>query len=112
MGPHVACRASAARRLGPRIPRELRELRGKMMLEAEYEFLGVEEVTCPACNGCGRLTEDVLDFCPLCCGFREVPDRLARWFRIHAARMDRASRQSGKREAAPATLSGNRRPFG
>ncbi|MFO8006306.1 MAG: hypothetical protein R6V05_01065 [Candidatus Brocadiia bacterium] len=73
------------RRLADRMPRDLRRLRGQMMLEPVYESLGVEEVTCPACGGSGWLDRRALDYCPICCGFQEVPDRLADWFRGRAA---------------------------
>ncbi|MHC5034517.1 MAG: hypothetical protein ACYTFZ_05735, partial [Planctomycetota bacterium] len=71
----------AVGRIAARIPAELKELRGKLMLEFVCTTLGVEEVTCPACRGAGRLRAGDQERCPLCCGFQEVPDRLAHWFR-------------------------------
>jgi len=62
------------------MPRYLRSLRGKMMLEPLHEVLGVREVVCPACRGSGWLQPQALERCPLCCGFREVPDLLSFWF--------------------------------
>ncbi len=64
-----------------RIPSELKALRAKLMLESVYETLGVEEVPCPACGGSGWLDRVSLEHCPVCCGFQEVPDRLADWFK-------------------------------
>ncbi len=73
------------RRLAARVPRDLLRLRGQLMLELVYESLGVEEVRCPACGGSGWLDRRALEYCPICCGFQEVPDRLADWFRDRAA---------------------------
>ncbi len=73
------------RRLAARMPPDLRKLRGRMMLEPIYESLGVEEVRCPACGGSGWLDRAALEYCPVCCGFQQVPDRLAEWFRARAA---------------------------
>jgi len=72
------------RRLAANIPFDLRRLRGKLMLEQCCETLGVEEVQCPACRGTGWLDRDELEQCPVCGGFREVPTRLAQWFRAQA----------------------------
>ncbi|MGD2175674.1 MAG: hypothetical protein PVJ27_09745 [Candidatus Brocadiaceae bacterium] len=89
----ASARRHRTRRIAERIPRELKILRAKLMLEDLYEYLGVEEVSCPACRGTGWLEFRRLEFCPLCCGFREVPDRLADWFRNQLARL-RARQES------------------
>jgi hypothetical protein len=86
----------AVREIARRAPRELRELRGKLMLETVCETLGVEEVPCPACAGTGWVARSAQECCPLCCGFREVPDRLADWFR---AQLRRAPADSPERRA-------------
>ena len=54
----------------------------------------MEEVACPACGGTGWLERSALRSCPLCLGFREVPDRLAEWFtrRLRASRREGPSR--------------------
>lgn len=76
----------AIRDIGARIPSELKQLRGKLMLEPVAERLGVEEVRCPACAGSGWLDRKNLEECPLCNGFVEVPDRLADWFKVQMCR--------------------------
>jgi len=68
------------RRIARRMPADLRELRGKLMLEGLCVTLGVQEVACPACRGSGWLDRAALERCPVCLGFLEVPDRLADWF--------------------------------
>lgn len=68
--------------LRARVPRCLRALRARMLLEQWAECLGVQEVECPACSGCGWLDERRLEHCPICCGFREVPRGLAEWFEV------------------------------
>jgi hypothetical protein len=73
-------RQTAVRNVAARVPAELRSLRAKLMLESLCEALGVEETACPACRGSGWLDRTVLARCPLCVGFREVPERLAVWF--------------------------------
>jgi len=78
-------RRRRVRRIAGRIPRELRGLRSRLMLEDFNEQLGVVEVTCPACNGSGWLDRPRLEYCPVCCGFQEVPVRLADWFRCMLA---------------------------
>jgi len=67
------------------IPADLRSLRGRMMLESENEFIGVDEVPCPACDGDGWLSRRRLERCPVCVGFCDVPEGLADWFRAQAA---------------------------
>jgi len=69
------------RALSRELPRELKELRAKLMFEPLRESLGVEEVACPACRATGWLHEGRFERCPICCGFREVPRSLADWFR-------------------------------
>jgi len=83
------------RLVAARAPRDLRTLRARSALERVHESLGIREVACPACHGTGWLDHDGLEFCPLCCGFREVPDRLADWFVIRAARRTSAARRRG-----------------
>ena len=69
------------RMIAAQIPAELRQMRARMMLESEHEFLGVDEVPCPACAGSGWLSRRLLERCPVCCGFRQVPVGLADWYR-------------------------------
>lgn len=90
----------AIRDVAARIPSELKELRGKLMLEPVAERLGVEEVRCPACAGSGWLDRKNLEACPLCNGFVEVPDRLADWFKVQMCRAggDRAASPMRARE--------------
>jgi hypothetical protein len=73
------------RDLAARVPRDLRLMRARQMLESEQECLGVDEVACPGCEGTGWLSRRRLERCPLCCGFREVPTGLADWFRAQTA---------------------------
>ncbi len=73
------------RTLAAQVPSELKVMRARQMLESEQEFLGVDEVACPGCGGTGWLSRRRLERCPLCCGFREVPVRLADWFRAQTA---------------------------
>jgi hypothetical protein len=89
----------AVRKLARRMPRRLRELRGKLMLESQCAYLGVEEVECPACGGDGWLDRRGLEYCPICCGFREVPDSLADWFRARMESLNAA--EQGRRERTP-----------
>ena len=62
------------------IPADLKELRGKLMLECLCDALGVEERPCPACGGTGWLGAVGGRACPLCLGFLAMPTRLADWF--------------------------------
>ena len=70
------------RDIARQVPHDLKLLRAKLMLEPLCETLGVEEVSCPACGGSGQLNRRALERCPLCCGFQEVPNRLAEWFKV------------------------------
>ena len=92
-------RRNLVRGLAGSMPADLRSLRGKLMLEAFAEVLGVVEVECPACRATGWLDRRRLEVCPICCGFREVPDRLADWFRKEVQRR-LASRRSRRRPVA------------
>lgn len=91
-------RRSVVRGIARRIPAHLKELRGKLMLEAISETLGVAEARCPACEGAGCLDGDALEYCPVCCGFEEVPDRLADWFKAQFRRT-REGRRPGSHAA-------------
>ena len=73
-------RAGLVRRLARRLPRALKDLRGRLMLSQVCETLGAEEAACPACDGSGWLDRQALQTCPLCCGFKEVPRPVAEWF--------------------------------
>lgn len=86
---------SVVRQIARRIPPDLKQLRGKLMLETLCKALGVEEVCCPACAGTGWLNRRALERCPLCCGFQEVPERLADWFTCQFRRATQ-SRQAGR----------------
>jgi hypothetical protein len=79
-------RRQVVRNIAREMPADLKELRGKLMIEVLCATLGVEEVACPACNGSGWLDRRSLERCPVCCGFLEVPDRLAEWFRAEFRR--------------------------
>jgi len=81
------------RKIARMMPADLKQLRGKLMFEALCESLGVEEVTCPACSGTGWIDLRSLERCPICCGFLEVPDRLAEWFKagLRRSRKEKAS---------------------
>ena len=68
------------RRIAGRIPRRLRALRARLMLEPFSLVLGVEEVKCPACAGSGWLESGLLETCPVCRGFGEVPQELSSWY--------------------------------
>ena len=76
---------AVVRTLAALVPADLRLMRARQMLESEQEFLGVDEVACPGCEGTGWLSRRRLERCPLCCGFREVPVGLADWFRAQTA---------------------------
>lgn len=73
------------RKLAARVPADLRRMRARQMLESEQESLGVDDVPCPGCGGTGWLNRRDLERCPLCCGFQEVPEGLAEWFRALTA---------------------------
>ncbi len=88
-------RAEDVRSIAARVPADLADLRGRLMLEPLCESLGVEEVSCPACGGSGWLDRRALEHCPLCGGFREVPRVLAEWFR------DQLRRARSPEEARP-----------
>jgi len=88
----VCCDRRSVRKLAAEMPQELKELRGKAMLESECEYLGVADVTCPLCRGTGYLDREAFEFCPVCCGFREVPDGVADWVRARLAAVREESR--------------------
>ncbi len=69
----------AVESIADRIPECLRELRGKATLSQMCRVMGIEEVVCPACEGTGWGDPEVLHPCPVCRGFREVPEALASW---------------------------------
>lgn len=65
-----------------------------MMLESCSRYVGMDDLPCPACGGTGRLGEDVLERCPICMGFQEVPESVAAYVRAalpsaHGARTAR-----------------------
>jgi len=68
------------------MPPYLRSLRAKAALSPLCRAMGIEEVECPACGGSGWLNRRALRHCPLCCGFREVPDVVALWFEVQMRR--------------------------
>ena len=68
------------RRISLRLPRWLKDLRGRLLLEAYAWHLGVEEVPCGACGASGWLDERCWRRCPICQGFGEVPKELDDWF--------------------------------
>lgn len=72
-------KSDAVRSIADRIPGYLRDLRGKATLSPMCRVIGVEEVECPACKGSGWLDREVFRHCPVCRGFREVPEALAGW---------------------------------
>jgi hypothetical protein len=73
-------REGIIRRIGARMPRRLRGLRGRLLLEAYEQNLGVEEVTCPACGGACMIGGEEGEPCPICRGFGDVPAAVAQWF--------------------------------
>jgi hypothetical protein len=98
------------RRIARRVPRELRELRGKAMLEDLHETLGVEDAPCPACAATGWLDAARLEHCPVCCGFCEVPDELAAWFKCRLACAAQESGPASEGEGAPGAWRPSERP--
>ncbi len=95
-----------ARTVAACVPAHLRRLRGRLMLEGEATFLGVEELRCPACRGQGWLNRRRLEACTLCCGFGEVPDGLAEWYRAQSSyvrRREQAAGGAARRGLAKAT---------
>jgi hypothetical protein len=74
------------RQIARRMPRALKAVRGRMMLEGAPEMPCTEDVSCPACDGTGWLVLSSLEHCPVCCGFREVPELVADWFKCQARR--------------------------
>lgn len=77
-------------KLVTRVPRWLRALRARMLLDECAERLGVREVECPACGGGGWLNEKRLERCPICCGFRQVPRSLAEWVERELLKLEMA----------------------
>ena len=74
------------RSLGRRVPRLLRGLRARLLLEREADHMGTEEVRCPACDGTGLLNDEPMERCPICRGFLNVPGALADWFEVQMRR--------------------------
>jgi len=92
------------RRMAERLPAEMRDQRGRMLLETECATLGLEDRPCPACAGTGWLDRAAVERCPVCRGFCEVPEGLARWWRARWAGVrDRMARS----DAAPADDAGD-----
>ncbi len=91
---------AVVRRIACQMPADLKDLRGKLMLEAAAQTLGVVEVRCPACAGSGWLDRRSLEPCPICNGFIEVPDRLADWFNARMCGAAAEGAPSGHRLAA------------
>ena len=94
------------------LPLRLKQMRGKLMLEALCETLGVEEVTCPACAGTGWLDMGALESCPICCGFLEVPDRLAEWFKAQLRRREEEPAAGTPRHRAEVVTGSVRERYG
>ncbi len=88
---------AVVRTLAALVPADLRLMRARQMLESEQEFLGVDEVACPGCEGTGWLSRRRLERCPLCCGFREVPVGLADWFRAQTAETTTTTRRAPRK---------------
>jgi hypothetical protein len=88
------------------VPPGLKRLRGRLMLEHASDWLGVREVCCPGCSGCGWADLAELATCPLCLGFRLVPAQLARWFQAKTKRLQQlgGSRRGGPAEEPVAVL--------
>ena len=85
------------RRIGRRIPGQLRDLRGRMLLSGFAAHAGEGEVPCRACGGRGSLSPTRWRRCPICMGFQEVPRKLDFWFQREAL-----SLQEPDRPAPPA----------
>lgn len=101
----------ATRLIAREVPRELKRLRGRLMLDELRETLGAAEIGCPACEGTGWLDFGRLEDCPICFGFREVPTALADWFRDQLRAMLAERRPTAVR-ARPRGFSPIRRPDG
>ncbi len=86
-GEHERDETAMVREAACALPKDLRILRLKAMLEPLADSLGVEEVECPACEGSGWLDIGAVEHCPLCCGFQELPRSAADWFRCRLARL-------------------------
>ncbi len=94
-------RQETVRKIALVMPANLRRLRSKLMFETVCESLGVEEVACPGCNASGWLDADLLERCPVCCGFQEVPEALADWLK---AKLWRAAQEAAAVEAVERSL--------
>jgi len=79
-------REAVTRVVAAHMPPYLRSLRARAALSPLCRAMGIEEVECPACGGSGWLNRRALRHCPLCCGFREVPDVVALWFEVQVRR--------------------------
>jgi hypothetical protein len=107
----------ATRTIAREVPRELKRLRGRLMLDELADSLGTAETVCPACRGTGWLNAGRMEDCPICLGFRDVPAGLADWFsdRLGAALCGRRpvslrTRPSGL-ALPPRVPSADERPF-
>jgi uncharacterized Zn finger protein (UPF0148 family) len=82
------------------MPARLRELRARLMLEECNESLGVPEAPCPACGATGWTNRQALVSCPICAGFQQVPEPLAKWYVDESARR-RAHRPAPEESVVP-----------
>ena len=67
-------------------PEDLRR-RAENLLRVKAHQLGQRVVECPCCTGLGWWCVRELVVCPVCFGFRELPQGMARWFEMNAARI-------------------------
>lgn len=79
-------RKRVIRSLGRHVPRWLRGLRARLLLERQADHMGIKEVRCPACEGTGLLSDGPIERCPICRGFLNVPSALADWFEVQMRR--------------------------
>lgn len=86
------------------------------MLAPFSQSLGVEEVSCPACRATGWLDRRLLEDCPICCGFQDVPRPVSLWFRTKEAHREslfrlgpEAKRRLHREAGARVTLPGGSR---
>ncbi len=80
-------RRQAIIEIGARVPQQLRDLRGRLLLEACATHMGISEVECSACGGRGLLDGPRREFCPICMCFQVVPKGLADWFEAQMLKM-------------------------
>jgi hypothetical protein len=94
-------REEATRLLAQAVPARMKRLRGRLMLDELTDALGTADAVCPACSGTGWLDAGLMEDCPVCLGFREVPASLADWFRDRLKAMLNGRRALSVGDGAP-----------